>query len=391
MGPIFAATKQKGPREVTIRVKVNGETIERRYFLGANNPLRPNNPPPALDTRHARALLTLVSFFNPYSNSRMVRFSVNEFCRRYANTNGGRYSRSIREILGDLTVSYIRVLDVKKDIGMTYRLIEDLSIEDKPIYRKNAALAKSGQRELWLHGCTLSKEFYDMMTRIAELRDLKLSVLTSLRSPLAQAIYLYIPSRAYHHSEGNPFEITLTTLLEQVSFPVPRYKSLRCKLFTQNSRSICDQLDGAETLTGHFRVSLAETADGSDWKLLAWVDHDRRASKLTAESSKLLATYLQSGRPREFFDRAIANIERLSDYDVERLKIAGVVIEGSETFLELAKAILPNSMFNTLLSEAKSDELEGRKARKNPTARLIHRIMEAIAAPPAKSAPATRQ
>jgi hypothetical protein len=39
------------------------------------------------------------------------------------------------------------------------------------------------------------------------------------------------------------------------------------------------------------------------------------------------------------------------------------------------------SRFDGLLDEAKNDELEGRKARKNPTARLIHRIMEAVGAP----------
>jgi hypothetical protein len=33
------------------------------------------------------------------------------------------------------------------------------------------------------------------------------------------------------------------------------------------------------------------------------------------------------------------------------------------------------------LAESKNDEKEGRKARKNPTARLIHRIMEAIETP----------
>jgi len=50
-------------------------------------------------------------------------------------------------------------------------------------------------------------------------------------------------------------------------------------------------------------------------------------------------------------------------------------------FFEVAKALLHEPIFDGLLAEAKGDEKEGRKARKNPTARLIHRIIEAVGAP----------
>ena len=63
------------------------------------------------------------------------------------------------------------------------------------------------------------------------------------------------------------------------------------------------------------------------------------------------------------------------------LEIAGVVVGKNRRFLEMARAILKETRFNGLLSEAKGDELEGRKAQKNATARLIHRIMEAVGAP----------
>jgi hypothetical protein len=52
---------------------------------------------------------------------------------------------------------------------------------------------------MWFNGCTLSPEFFGLLSSIAELQNLKLNVFTSIRSPLAQAIYLYIPSRAHHH------------------------------------------------------------------------------------------------------------------------------------------------------------------------------------------------
>jgi hypothetical protein len=47
----------------------------------------------------------------------------------------------------------------------------------------------------------------------------------------------------------------------------------------------------------------------------------------------------------------------------------------------MAKAILRQDRFIGLLAEAKGDALEGKKATKSPTARIIHRIMEAISAP----------
>jgi len=55
VAPIFAATKQAGPRQVTVRVNHNGSLIEKQYFMGGFHPLRPNHPPPALDVRHGRA------------------------------------------------------------------------------------------------------------------------------------------------------------------------------------------------------------------------------------------------------------------------------------------------------------------------------------------------
>ena len=376
LGPVFAASKQNGPREITIG--------DHRYQIGGFHPLRPDLRPPALDVRHARAIFSLLSFRHPYEDSRLIRFSFNEFCRRYANSNGGRYARAIADIVADLLDAYIRVTNVNTGISHQYRLIEHVDIESRPPRRKDSLLANSPQREMWFNGCTLSPEFFGLLSSIAELQNLKLNVFTSIRSPLAQAIYLYIPSRAHHHSKDDPFEITLTRLLEQVSFPVPDFKSQRKQVFTQHEnegRSVLQQLEGIETLSGRFHVALAETSDGADWKLLAWVDKTARKPKLPGEGSKLVAAYLNSGRPRELLDQALSDIRPLNDYEKELLETAGVVAGKNRRFFEVAKALLRELRFDELLSEAKGDELEGRKARKNSTARLIHRIMEAVGAP----------
>jgi hypothetical protein len=376
LGPVFAASKQSGPREVTIG--------DHRYQIGGFHPLRPDLRPPALDVRHARAIFSLLSFRDPYEDSRLIRFSFNEFCRRYANSNGGRYARAIADIVADLLDAYIRVSNVNTGISHQYRLIEHVDIEGRPPRRKDSRLANSAQEEMWFNGCTLSPEFFGLLSRIAELQSLKLAVFTSIRSPLAQAIYLYIPSRAYHHTKEDPFEITLTHLLEQVSFPVPPFKSQRKQIFTQHEkegRSVLQQLDGIETLSGRFHAALVERNDGTDWKLLAWVDKVARKPKLPGEGSKLVAAYLKSGRPRELLDQALSNIERLDDYELDLLAEAKIDVPKNRRFFEVARALLRKPKFDGLLSEAKADEKEGRKARTNPTARLIHRIMEAVGAP----------
>ena len=374
LGPVFAATKQTGPREITIG--------ERRYLIGGFHPMRPELSPPALDVRHARAIFSLLSFRSPLEDTRLIRFSFNEFCQSYARTNGGRYARAIKKIVADLMDSYIRVTDLKTSIDHEYRLIERIDIEGRPPRRKDSRAATSRQREIWFNGCTLSPEFHGLLSRIAELQHLDLDVFTSIRSPLAQSIYLYLPSRAHHHSESDPFEITLTRLLEQVSFPIPSQKNRRRQLFTQNNHPIIDQLDGVETLTGIFRVRLAETNDGTDWKLQTWVEKTARKPQVDSKSSKLVAAYLKSGRPRELLEQALKNIQPLAGYETDLLEAAGVDLHKSRRFFEMTKAILKGPRFVSLLAEAKGDELEGRTATKNPTARLIHRIMEAISSPP---------
>jgi hypothetical protein len=371
LGPVFAAAPQTGAREVTIQ--------DRRYLIGGFHPMDPDIHPPALDVRHARAIFSLLSFRDEYDDTRLIRFSFNEFCRCYARTNGGRYSRAIKKILRDLMDSYIRVTDIKTGIAHEYRLIERVDIEKRPIRRKDSGLARSPQLEMWFHSCTLSPEFCGLLGRIAELQHLKLDVFNAIRAPLAQAIYLYIPSRAHHHTADDPFEITLTNLLQQVSATVPKHKSRRKELFTKNNNPILQQLDGLGTLSGLFRVRLTETNDKSDWKLQAWLEKSGTKTRLHAGSSKLVAVYLKSGRPREYLDRALSDIKPLSDYEVDLLTTAQVEIGKNRRFFEMAKAILKESHFVGLLAEAKGDELEGRKAIKNPTARLIHRIMEAIA------------
>jgi hypothetical protein len=124
LGPVFAATKHAGRREITIG--------DRLYIVGGFHPLRADFCPPALDVRHARAIFTLLSFREPYSdNSREIRFAFNDFCRRYANSQGGRYMRAIKEIVGELMDSYIQVTDLKPVPTNICRMIDNIREEER--------------------------------------------------------------------------------------------------------------------------------------------------------------------------------------------------------------------------------------------------------------------
>jgi len=374
IGPVFAATRQTEGREVLVG--------ERAYTIGGFHPVDPEKKPPALDVRHARALAVIISFRNRFSEDRVIRFSLNEFCNRYARSNGGRYARDIKKILGDLMDTYFRIRNITTKERHTYRIIERFHMIEKEIRRKDDLRANSNQQEMWFDSITLSPEFYEILERIEELQHIKLEVFTSIRSPLAQAIYLYIPSRAHHHTEENPFEITLTTLLNQVSHPVPPQKSKRQQLFIQNKNSIIYQLDGKETLSGFFHVRLAETSDGTDWKLQCWVErecHQRPKLPLPPyRNSKMVKAFLASGRAGDELNKRLSNVLPLDDYDQELMSRAKIKIEGNEKAFELAKALLGKTRFVSLLSEAKGDALEGKPTTKSPNHRLMNRIMEAL-------------
>src|SRR5581483_3647062 len=319
-GPFFAATKQTGRREVTIG--------NRRYLIGGHHPFRTDlkEPPPALDMRHARSVFTLLSFLDPEKPpTQLINFPFNEFCRRYANSSGGRYMRDIKNILGQVADAYIQVTDLDTGVARSYRIIERVDIRGPVIKRRDSRLATSPQTEFNYNSCTLSPEFCALLADIVELRYLKLSVLTRIRSPLAQAIYLYIPSRAAHHSEADPFEISLTTLFNQVSFPNPRHKSKRRQVLTKHAEaghSILQKLDGAETLTGRFRVQLAQTANGQDWKLQCWVERDEK----TLGESILEKAFLDSGRNESQLRVALANVQPLTAHEIDLLEAAKVKI-----------------------------------------------------------------
>jgi hypothetical protein len=366
--PFFTARKTLGPRALTIK--------DRTWTIGIEHPTK-RRQSPALDIRHGRACFTLLSFRDRLKNDRDIHFSLNEFCLRYAQSQGGRYSREILEILYDLNDTFVRLEQPGKD-KLTFTIIGDILLAEKPIRRRDA-LRRLQQHELWLDRVSLTPEFFGLFNEWEKLARIRLDVLTSLTSPTAQSIYTFIPSRACYHTKSNPFEIRLALLLEQIALPVPPHKSVRKKIFTQHRTSIMAQLDGKQTMDGILRVSLAETKDGTDYKLLAWTENNATAipSLPPPAKSKLLDAWVAGGRNKAEFDRRIKQAQPLTDHHRYLLEKCGAKLEGNERFFHMAAALL-GGRFEQILAETKGDALEGNPGY-NPTGRLIYRLMAAIA------------
>ena len=364
VAPFFASVRQTQGREIVVDGK--------RWVIGLDHPTK-RRPSIALDMRHGRACFALLSFRDRMQNGREIFFSMNEFCRRYASSQGGRYATDILNILFDLQETWVaREIDDGK--VEYFQILGDIKIHQKTARRHEALKALSMQQEMWLDRVTLSPEFFGLLKRWEELARICLHVLTSIRSPKAQAIYTYIPSRAIHRTKSKPFSINLATILEQIGAPVPTAKSKRKQIFTQNNNSILSQLNGAEIIDGVLRVELAETHDGSDYKLIFWVEKGNTPKPIVPpKKSKMLEAWLKGGRSRASFQERLKNTGPLQYHHLELLERAGVQLERTEKFFTMTCALL-GPRFAKILSEAKGDALEGDGGR-NPTGRLIYRIL----------------
>ena len=364
VAPFFAAVKQSRERDIVVDGK--------RWVIGLDHPTK-RRASPALDMRHGRACFALLSFRDRLRNEREIFFSMNEFCRRYASSQGGRYASDILNVLFDLQETWVaREVDGGK--VEYFQILGDIKIHQKTARRRDALKMLSMQQEMWLDRVTLSPEFFGLLKRWEELARICLHVLTAIRSPKAQAIYTYIPSRAVHHSRAEPFSINLATILEQIGAPVPAAKSKRKQIFTQNRNSILSQLDGAEIIDGILRVEMVETRDGADAKLVFWVEkHDASESLAPPKKSRMLEAWTKGGRSRRSFQERLKKAAPLASYHRELLERAGVKLAATETFFEMAQALL-GPRFDRILSEAKGDALEGNRGN-NPTGRLIYRVL----------------
>jgi hypothetical protein len=386
--PVFSPNKQVGVREIV----VNGNT----WKMGIANPLT-NAPSASIDMAHVRILLAVLSFWqgcNPLS------MSLKELGKRAAGAHGGAYFKLLRQRLGQLRDYWIAV-DLKSGDKRMFPAISRIEITSRKIHSRrtdsdaqqrlaldewgveDSGAPDEGLRFLQLENVALAPEFAEFLSDFTNLMHVRLDVLRTLPSDVAQALYLFIPSRAVHRNKTDPWKINLTNLFEQLAMAIPSSKSRRRRILTQHARkSVVQQLDGARILNGNLRVGLKLNREETDWMLLAWVDDPDDTPDLSETQSALVKAWNDSGRRQEELLKLLrSRLPDLSEEEGYLCEAAKVELPKVERFLQLCKVAIGSAALRRTLAELKIDVIEKRGPIKSPTGTLLWRLLQLVSQP----------
>jgi len=373
--PIFSAKSTTESRTVYL---ANGT----RYTIGGNL-LDTGKYAPALDVRHLRLLLVLLFFRQrDYPPPSKITFSMNEACHHYASSQGGRYSREIMRLFEDLKNSCFEVQEAGARDFFIYPILKDFRVRGR--YRRRKPKSDQMQKELHLEYAELHENFIPILM---ETVHFDLSAFKKMSSPIAQAVYAFIPSRATYRPKDNPFSITITTILKQIGAAIPQAKWARKKLFTQNKVSILKQLNGAPTRTGFLRVIIEETSDKEDYKLLFW--EERAPADLPIENQSTLnqkkaphvtsvffQIWIDRGGTNEGYQRKTCNLPEITPYEQGLMQMAKIEFKGNERAFQVAKVLIGDASFEECLGYSKSYAIENKRVKKSHTSLFIHKLKE---------------
>ena len=375
--PIFSAKPTTERRTVYLS---NGT----RYTIGGNL-LDTGQYAPALDVRHLRLLLVLLLFRQrAYPPPTKITFSMNEACHHYASSQGGRYSREIMRLFEDLKNSCFEVQELGAKDFFIYPILKDFRVRGR--YRRRKPLSHEMQRELHLEYAELHEDFIPILV---ETVHFDLAAFKKMTSPIAQAIYAFIPSRATHRPESHPFSITISTLLKQIGASIPKEKWARKKLFTQNKFSILNQLNGAPTRTGFLRSTMEETSDKDDYKLLFWEEktpiqsgsvrsNTRSQGNKPFVSNVFLGIWMDAGGTYEGYQSKTHRLPTIDSYELDMMHVAKIQIDGNKRAFQVAKALIGSNLFKECLSYSKSYAIENKRVKKSHTSLFIHNLKEYV-------------
>jgi hypothetical protein len=340
--PIFSPRKQLEPRQII----VNGNT----WRMGIDNPLN-NQPFRPIDMGHVRILLAVLSFWN---GNNPLSMSLSELGRRAAGSHGGAYFKLLRQKLGDLRDYWIavdlqngnkRMFPAISRIEITTRSLRSrkesdyneprLALDEWGVEQKQPATERL--RAVQLDNVALAPEFAEFLCDWTNIMHVRLDVLRRLASDLAQAIYLFIPSRAVHHAKEDPWKINLANLYDQLGMNVPVSKSLRKKALVQHGeKSMLKQLNNVPILHGYLRVSLRLNKEKSDWLFLAWVEGRGDLPDLYSSESALVDAWRKSGRDEAELAKLLRNaLPELTDEELYLCEAAKIQLPNVKRFIQL--------------------------------------------------------
>ena len=367
--PIFTASKIKQTRVVRV-----GEDI---WTIGIKNPKNEDAPIicNSLTIEHALIIFGVFAFTNIQERSQKIHFSFNQLCHLiYGCSNPSTYKKA-NKLLYDIENCWCSIKYPDGNIRH-FRVLKNADTVQKPLRTKSKKLSP----ELWLDSVELHEEFLKLIYRIENRLCLRISLIRQLSSSLARTIYLYLPSRAINASKnGNVFRITLTKLLEQVGYDIPKNKSQRYQLFTQNKRSILSQLNGAKLLSDKtFRCRLEETSDNKDYNLVCWVEFPKGVSANEPTNSPLYDAFKSAGGTLKLWKERLSTIKSC-EFDMYELEALGYIPDWktSEPFFLMAKCLM-GGLFTECLGIVKNHILESKEISKSPLHMLNNEIMEAM-------------
>ena len=231
--------------------------------------------------------------------------------------------KSVSLLLDDLWNTNILWEDNEKQTAVLFRTLS--KIETKKENGNNTLVS-----------IQLDPNFITFIDQIEKFISVRLDVKVKLPSPIAQAIYTYIPSRAIYSTEKEPWRISLAILMRELRLPEEKYKSAREKIFTQNKTSIMKQLDGVQLRSGDlFRCKLEEKKDKTDFYFCCWVQKIEKKVK----NSALLQCWKDAGRDVKVFYKLIDECKPLTRKTVEDLKDMELDPVKDKAYYEAAKAI----------------------------------------------------
>lgn len=389
-----------------------------------------------------------------------ANISLTDIARRVSTYNSGVFMEQLRNVIDDLRNAYfafeqlVPKLDRNKQPVLsagvpvmrkhitTFSLLHGYGV--RKIYALGSDKLDADEQPLssvgepvthaeWLDRLTLHPIMLQFANGLVRIVQFKVGAYRKITSDIARAIYLFIPSRAAHATSERPWRISLLKLLCQIGHPGVRWNddtkkydvlspslktpSERKRLFTQNgsvipetdidgrhSRSIIAQLDGAAMMLGHFHCRIERNANDTDWLFVCWKEaRDASAKdphKLTvydgSQPGALQNAWVSAGRDVATFRTRIAKLPNFSDYETESFEQASIDLRTSKNFFQMAKALLGETHFDSLLREAVAEmtTTNDTNTPQNPTGLLISRVIAAAGGsthkqPSASPVPAT--
>ena len=271
--PIFTVSKTQNEVTIAGRTWTTGVLPPHQEELGRTEALVKG-----LNIEHARVILALMSFQQIHSENQVLTFSMKRLCELTYGYYNKQYYAKAKRLLSELIECWVSVYcpegfkDDPDEQMHYFRIIESASIMAKSSKRGG------GQQELFFDNVRIDRTYLELMQKITDHLCIDVKMLSQITGDLAQAIYMYLPSRTAHevYTKNNPFKIKLTKLFDQVGYSTTKtkYKSKRKEVM---DRGVLEQLNETSVMGGKFFCDLRESKDKSDWMLCCWTEKVKKA------------------------------------------------------------------------------------------------------------------